>query len=160
MAFFLLFFLTASPAVQGAASHKTLGLFGGGSFPKFLFGKAQFNLFRFLAVDYQASIGIFWTSQQFDTLIFFSRGEWSPYTGAGYQSWNFTGFSTSTNYAGVVLGSNAQANSITLPLGLQYVASSGFALDINLAGDLFVTGSSDLRGRVMPEANIGVGYFF
>jgi len=143
-----------------AAEYRTFGVLAGVSFPKVAYAKAHLNFAEHWAVDYQASLGIFWAIQQGDIYYFFSREGWQPYIGIGYQNWNFYGFSTSTNYNGVIFGSGNQAVAVTTPIGIMYVTDIGLALDLSIAADIFTNAPADLRGRVVPEAQIAVGYFF
>jgi len=140
--------------------YHTFGIFGGLSFPKGLLGKLDLNISHHWGLDYEASVSLFWTIQQADVLYFFNRSEWSAYVGAGIQSWSFYGFSGSTDYNGILFGTGNTATTATLSLGLVYVAKSGFAVDLNIAGDEFVNAPLDLKSRVVPEGNFSLGFFF
>jgi hypothetical protein len=136
------------------------GLLGGLSFPKFVLAKADLNLTTHFALNYEFSLGLFWSIQELDGIYYFSRSEWSPYVGLGIQNWSFFGFSSTTNYNGVLFGNGSQAISITIPLGILYVAENGFAFDLSVAGDLFTNAPTGLQWKVIPEAAIALGYFF
>lgn len=152
-----IFALGASPA---QADYKTLGLLGGFSFPRFVVGKVDLSLSEKIGLDYQGSLGIYWTIQQGDFLYYIWRDEWSLFTGVGYQFWNFYGFSSATNSNGVgVTGSSAGA--LSLPLGLAFVdADTGLGFQIVAGLDYFMNGPSDLNGRVLLEAMALAGIYF
>ena len=155
---FLVFFGFAMPSAK--ADYRILGILGGFNFPKMFVGKLDVNLGEYAGIDIQESVGVYWSIQQADVVYYFSRGEWSPYIAAGIQNWNFYGISASTNYNGVIFGSGNSAVALSAPLGLQYVADNGFALDLTIAVDVFTNAPADLSGKVIPEAGLMMGYFF
>jgi hypothetical protein len=157
---FLLAVIIATAVPARAAEYRTFGIFAGASFPKVVYGKVHLNFAEHWAIDYQASLGIFWAIQQGELFYFFDHEGWSPYIGVGYQNWNFYGFSSSTNYNGVIFGGGNQATAVTVPLGLMYVTDVGLALDLGIAADVFTNAPADLNGKVVPEAQVAVGYFF
>jgi hypothetical protein len=149
-----------SPAqAQAPGDYHTFGIMGGIDFPKTLVGKLQLNFAQHWGIDYQPSLGIFWTIQQADLTYFFWRSDWSPSIGAGIQRWNFTGFNAPSNFNGIPF-SASNATSVTFPLGLQFVSEGGFALDLEIAADIFVDAPLDLKGKVVPEGGVLLGYFF
>jgi outer membrane protein W len=150
--------LSTWQGVSASERGRDFGLSAGVNFPRFLTVKAQYNLLESLALGAQASLSVYWNTQQAEVYFFASRGEWSPYLGLGYQIWNFTGINLPGN--GVLTGSGAVASSVTVPFGLQYVASGGFSFEIGGAVDYFVTGFSGLSSRFVPEGFVLLGYFF
>ena len=94
-----------------------------------------------------------------DAYYFFTRGEWSPFLGVGYQNWNFQGVSSGA-YSGVSIQGGNTASVITIPVGVQLVGDSGLTLQASIALDYFLNSISELAGKIFPEAQIQLGFFF
>ncbi len=140
--------------------YRNFGIMGGASFPKLAFGKFDINFSEHFGMDLQASLGVYWSIKEADLLYYFSRDDWSTYLGVGYQNWDFYGFSSSTSYNGIVFGDGNSATALSVPLGFLYTALSGFAYEIGFAVDVFLNAPADLRGKIVPEGQISIGYFF
>jgi hypothetical protein len=152
--------ISATDVFARGADYHTFGLLAGLSFPKLAFAKADLNFSQDFGLDFEASLGVYWSIQQTDLIYYFSRGEWSPYIGLGIQNWNFYGLSTSTTANGVFFGNGTQAIAATVPLGLLFVADNGVAFELAIAGDIFTNAPTGLQGKVIPEVEVALGYFF
>jgi hypothetical protein len=147
----------ASPA---HAEYGTFGLFAGASFPKLAFLKLDLNFSDPIGAEIQASLGVYWSIQQADLLYYLHRGrEWSWYLGGGVQNWNFYGFSQDTNYSGIILGQGSNATAATVPFGFVYYDGQGMALNLNIGGSMFTAGPDNIRGKIIPEAQLAIGFY-
>lgn len=143
-----------------AADYPKLGVAGGFSFPKWAFVSLDYNLQRRVGAFYQASFGSYWTIHELGGKYYFSRSDWSPYTGGSLAFWSFRGISSTFSQSGLPIGGTDRAISLAVPLGLIYIAETGFSFDIRVALSIFIDAPSSLAGRLYPEGQIGVGYYF
>jgi len=120
--------LAGESSVRADAA-RTLGLLVGGSFPKFLFAAVQVNLFQHWALDYEASIGIFWDHPAVRRLLLFFEKWMESFRRGGLSKLELHRLIQFDQLRRRHLGTGSQGGAVTIPVGLLYMSGQWFCVE-------------------------------